>query len=430
MSNRNNIGRDTRPRGNTRRRNRKKRVSSAYVMICTLLVIAIILGVMILLNPFGANDAPAMNVVANVTAPALSPVPATYTPVPTEAPTPQPTATPAPTPTEAPVTASELLGFGKVVDPGRSADGAQTAEGVSAAASEDQYLPVYKKAATTEKRIAITVDDCFQVENLRKIISVANKKGGKLTLFPIGENISLPNMAETLQAAVFKLGFEIENHTWSHARVFRLSEEEMAQEIWKQSQALNQALGVTYEQHFFRLMGGDGNNDQRTHRYLRQLGFKGIADWSLSGSDADIDWIKDSLSPGMIYLFHTTDRDTAVLEKFIPYAVEQGYKLVTLNELLGYEDNAITEFATAEMPVPEVYEVDYHTHKTGDYAWIIVKMQDALREQGYLVIDGPSTGYYGKQTAEAVRAFQEANGLPATGEADADTQKRILGVTA
>ena len=404
------------------------RVSSAYVMVCTILIIAIILGLMILLNPFGANDTPAMNTIANAATPMLTAVPATPTPMVTEVPTAVPTATVEPTPE--PITASELLGFGKIAThtQGQNTDGAQTAEG-ALTTSDTEYLPVYKKAAITEKRIAITVDDCFQVNNLRSIISCAYNNGGKLTLFPIGENISLTNMAETLQAAVFKLGFEIENHTWSHARVFRLSEEEMAQEIWKQSQALNQALGVTYEQHFFRLMGGDGNNDQRTHNYLSQLGFKGIADWSLSGSDADLDWIKSSLAPGMIYLFHTTDRDTGILKQFIPYAVSQGYELVTLNELLGFEDNAITPFATVDTPQPQTYAVDYHTHKTGDYAWIIVQMQDALRAQGYLLLDGPSTGYYGNQTAEAIKAYQEAHGLPATGVADAETQRSILGIT-
>ena len=293
-------------------------------------------------------------------------------------------------------------------------------------AEQGDYLPVFHRGDSIEKKIAITVDDCFQMENLREIIRQAYNVGGKLTIFPIGENLSLPGMAETLKVCALQLGYEIENHTWSHARIFRLPEQEMAEEIWKQSQALNQALGVNYEQHFLRLMGGDGDNDQRTHNYLKQLGFLGIAYWSLSGSDAELDQIEASLSPGMIYLFHTTDRDTAILQQFIPYAASMGYELVTMNELLGFEPNAMYEYAPMAMPQPAPYEPDYKTRKKGDYAWIVVQMQDKLRAMGYLQMDGPSTGYYGDQTAQAVKAYQQAEGLEATGEADAETQKRLL----
>lgn len=289
-----------------------------------------------------------------------------------------------------------------------------------------EYLPVYKKVDTFERKIAITVDDCFQVNNLQTIATLAYQNGGRLTIFPIGENLSKSGMADTLKTCVFKLGFEIENHTWSHDRIFRLSQYNMAQEIWKQSQALNLTLGVNYEQHFFRLMGGDGSSDQRTHAYLKQLGYKGIAEWSISGSDASIEEIKAHLQPGAIYLFHTTDGDTQKLMEFIPFAVAQGYQLVTMNELLGFEENAVSGYNPQEMPIPENYTEDYRTHKVGDYAYNILLMQDKLRELGYLVMDGESTGYYGQKTADAIQKYQEEQGMPATGVADSETQKKLL----
>ena len=289
-----------------------------------------------------------------------------------------------------------------------------------------EYLPVYRSAKTDLKRIAITVDDCYQVDNLKTIIRTAYDNGGKLTLFPIGENLSRPGMVEVIRGSVFQLGFEVENHTWSHQRIFRLSEQEMAREIWAQGQALNRVLGVNYRQHFFRLMGGDGSSDQRTHNYLEQLGFKGIAEWSLSGSDADMDMIVNSLAPGKIYLFHTTDGDTEKLKQFIPYAVSRGYSLVTLNELLDFEANATEPYAPSEIPTPRAYRPDYREHKQGDYAWIIVQMQNRLRELGYLVMDGPSTGYFGAQTARAIQSFQQDHNLNPTGVADPATQRLLL----
>ena len=56
-------------------------------------------------------------------------------------------------------------------------------------AEADGYLPIFSKAETTEKIIAITVDDCNQTENLRQIVQCAIDNGGKLTILPIGQNL-------------------------------------------------------------------------------------------------------------------------------------------------------------------------------------------------------------------------------------------------
>ncbi len=297
------------------------------------------------------------------------------------------------------------------------------------------YLPVYEHASTEEKRIAITVDDCYQMENLKTIINCASTNGAKLTLFPIGENIVRSGMAEILQYCVFDLNFEIENHTYNHARIFRMSEEEMAQQIFGQSYVLNQALGVNYQEHFFRLMGGDGAKDQRTHNYLKQLGFKGIASWSYSGSNADIDHIKQHLKPGAIFLFHTTDADLPKILEFIPYAISEGYELVTMNELLGYSDNEISELTTdATVPTPQPYDYDYATVQEGDYSWAVVLIQRKLAELGYLdsasktaTAGDPADGVYGEGTTAAIMQYQQDHGLTPTGIADSQTQHMLLG---
>ena len=286
-------------------------------------------------------------------------------------------------------------------------------------------------ADTTEKRIAITVDDCFQMDNLKTIAKLAIDRGGRLTLFPIGQNVVRDGMSDILKACVFNYGFEIENHTWSHSRIFRMSEEDMAAEIWKQRAAVNQALGVNYQEHFFRLMGGDGEYDQRTHNYLRQLGYLGIADWSLSGSDADLERIKSSLAPGKIYLFHTTDKnDFEKLCGFIPYAVSQGYTLVTLNEMFGYPDNETEPLTTPieehQPPALEPYQITLIPLEKGSYDYRVYRLQEKLRALG-CTKDEPD-GIYGKGTVEAVKKFQKKAGLEVTGKADVATQEKAFGM--
>ncbi len=53
-------------------------------------------------------------------------------------------------------------------------------------------------------------------------------------------------------------------------------------------------------------------------------------------------------------------------------------------------------------------------------------IQEVLAERG--LFDGEITGYYGAQTEQAVKDFQEQQGLPVTGIADAATLK-LLGIT-
>jgi hypothetical protein len=69
---------------------------------------------------------------------------------------------------------------------------------------------------------------------------------------------------------------------------------------------------------------------------------------------------------------------------------------------------------------------DHHTLVEGEYTWVALQLQEKLRATGYLKMDGPSTGYYGPQTAKAIAAFQQDHGLPATGQADLETQRMVL----
>ncbi len=289
-----------------------------------------------------------------------------------------------------------------------------------------EYLPVIHNAEIESKKIAITVDDCYQVNNLERIVKTAEKAGGKLTLFPVGETLSKEGMPKLLKRCAFDLGFEIENHTYSHSRIFRMSDDDMAAEIWKQDAALDKALGTHYQEHFLRLMGGDGDTDPRIHSYLKKLGYLGIANWSVSGSDSDMKHIRASLAPGQVYLFHCTDPDTKKLEEFIPWAISKGYKLVTLNELFNLPGNETSTLTDSAMPQPDYNVDDHHTLVDGEYTWVALQLQEKLRAMGYLKMDGPSTGYYGPQTAKAIAAFQEDHGLPVTGEADIETQQKVL----
>ena len=292
--------------------------------------------------------------------------------------------------------------------------------------AEAGFLPVFTKANTEEKIVAITVDDCFQAENLQQIVDKAIEVGGKLTIFPIGQNVLKSRQSEILKYA-WENGFELENHTFTHSGLFAASNEELAEELYKQQLALSHILGVEYQCHFLRPRGGDARNDQRVQMYAKQLGYYGIAHWSVSGT-AGKSTIAKGLEPGAIYLFHTTDKDLGKLLQFIPWVVEKGYQLVTLNEMFGYPANETSPLTTPisehKIPALEPYDMVYVPLKATTYSWEAYLLQQALIEQGYLT--GEPDGVYGEGCAAAVQAYQKDHGLEETGVADADLVKAII----
>lgn len=390
--------------GNYRRR-RNGRLKLAATAAGALAVVSIVAVVIIALAGRSGEDRVAKAAPASAASAMPTPVASTAEPVPS--PDAVPTQEPTTEPTAEPVRAAGYVS-------------------VQPTPTQEGYLPIYRKGETDEKVMCITVDDFWQFENARKIIELAVQNDAKLTLFPIGVNVLREELKDTLIYA-YEQGMEFENHTYEHEGLYRMNDKKMARQVYLQNLALNSVLGVEYQQHFFRPKGGDGRDDQRTHEYISQLGMYGIAYWTVSDS-VDIDWLLANMAPGNIYLFHTTDTDLAELEVFIPAAIEAGYKLVTLNEMFGLPENEVRELTRPikeyEIPQLEEFELQPRIYKEGDYMWQVNVIQQRLAELGYLKVE--PDGIYGDSTEKAVKAFQSANGLKASGNANLKTQAALF----
>lgn len=323
-------------------------------------------------------------------------------------------------------------------DPGQDVQTAPTAQVVQLSVEENNgvvpapiptpegegYLPVFSKGETTQKVIAITVDDCNQTENLRQIVQCAIDNGGKLTILPIGQNLERESLREVIRYA-YENGMELENHTYTHPAFYRMTTEEMAWEIYMNNRAVSETLGVDYQMHFMRTRGGDNRHDLRTHQYMEKMGYYGMAHWTLSGSSSSVAELKSELAPGNIYLFHTTDNDLGKLLGFIPYATQQGYRLVTLNEMFGLPENETAPLSEMNMPEPDPYVIPEYKllDKKHSYVYDVYLLQQRLIELGWL--DGKADGVYGDDTYMAVGYFQKAIGMQPNGNATPETQEAL-----
>ena len=321
-------------------------------------------------------------------------------------------------------------------------EGGEAEEEIGTVAAENGYVPtgnyldVVTKVKTSDKKVVITVNNLDNAAALNAMLDAAEAASVKLTLFPVGTNVAEnPDVQSALRRAYFSLGCEIENHTYSDAALYSLSQEDMAKEIAMGNMAVNKALGMNYEMHFLRTKDGYGENDLRTHQYLEQLGtYKGFALWTEDASADSAKTLKKNLAPGNIYVFSCTESDAAKLAGFVTYLQEQGYDIVTLNSLLGLPENGVTplevsDAMSAEIPVPVPFEYkDYVLLGSKNYnrLYAVQLLQQRLKELGYLDMDAAVDGCFGSDTKSAVRYFQYAAGLETDGYAGAETQKILF----
>lgn len=330
----------------------------------------------------------------------------------TAAPTPESTPTPAPTPE---VEAEPLNRLIPTPMPG------------------DYYLPVFDRALRTpddEMMIAITVDDCSKAEVMNEIVAIARKYDVALTLFPTGSALMDETLQEGFSVCVNRYGYQLENHTYNHKADYTLSNGELAMQIWKQKIAASYVVGRDYTQHFYRPTKHGSEIDQRTHFYLAKLGYLGVGSYTYSYVDQTVEELVATLENGNIYQFDMTEKSMAVFEGFIQAAADKGYRMVTMNELFGLEQDVIGSTLTIDqqtLVTLDDYTATYFNLKLNDRAAWVYNIQRRLKDLAYLAgEDVVADGLYGPKTSIAVSEFQARVGLPATGNADVATQEKLF----
>ncbi len=345
-------------------------------------------------------------------------------------------AQPEPTPDTGAAETPEVPGGDATPEP----EGAASVPGnrlIPAPPEGDYFLPVFDRALRTlddEAMIAITVDDCNNAEALSQIVEIARRYDAVLTLFPTGEALMNEELSEGFRTCVQRYGYELENHTYSHKGEYRLSNGELALQLWKQSIAASYVVGADYEQHFFRPVYDGSKYDQRTHFFINKLGYAGVASYTHSYKGMSAEDLAGTLANGNIYQFDMTEKSMAVFEEFIRTASSKGYKLVTMNRLFGLNEDVVGGSLTIDqqtLPAMDDYVSTYYDLKLNYRTNAVYSLQARLAELGYLTEDAAKPdGLYGPNTSIAVSAFQAKIGVAATGNATVETQERLFALNA
>jgi peptidoglycan/xylan/chitin deacetylase (PgdA/CDA1 family) len=185
------------------------------------------------------------------------------------------------------------------------------------------------------KRVALTFDD-GPAESTTTIVEILEAKEAPATFFVVGRRARrLPDVVRRVAGSAYA---EVGNHTWSHADLVTLPEEEVRHEITRASDLLRDLCGGPVTA--FR--PPRGHHDRVVRDIAAQAGLDVILfslnpkDWANQDADAVVETILGQARDGDVVVLHDTLVATAAaVGRIIDGLRERGFVIVPHRELTG-----------------------------------------------------------------------------------------------
>jgi peptidoglycan/xylan/chitin deacetylase (PgdA/CDA1 family) len=197
------------------------------------------------------------------------------------------------------------------------------------------YAQPYCHADVSEKQIALSFDDGPNQEYTPQVLSTLAQYNAPATFFVIGKNIQ---GNENILKQIDSEGHCIGNHSYTHS--FFVD--------FKSLQGFKNELNQTAET-VFKIIGKRmklfrppyGVTTPNLVKAAKTLNYS-IIGWSIRSFDTTADTaqiitrrVQTKIKPGAIILFHdTSDKTIQVLTQTLNFAKENGYKIVSVEQLL------------------------------------------------------------------------------------------------
>ena len=189
--------------------------------------------------------------------------------------------------------------------------------------------------------VALTVDDCYDIERVTEILNLCQAQGVPVTFFVVGSALRDADTEVWLRA--LELRCEIGNHTWSHPKLPELDARRIQEQLSRTQTRLDEVLGGHYPMQVMRPPYGSlaqnphHKSDGWVVNAIAKAGYLHAVRWDVSQTDPD-QAMKD-VENGSILLYHANAKDVRCLEQLIP-TLREKYACVTVSELLGLETPA------------------------------------------------------------------------------------------
>lgn len=192
-----------------------------------------------------------------------------------------------------------------------------------------------EKVDPSKPMIAITFDDGPHPVNTKRVIKMFEKYNGKATFFMLG---SLVEKYPEIVKEVYREGFEIANHSWSHVNLKKSSQATIHKEIHQTQDLIFSLIGQ--EPKYLRPPYGAYNDMVKKESEMQMILWTvDTQDWKNRDASIVKQRIIEGASDGAIILLHDI-HGTSVdgIEKALPILKEKGYQLVTVDTLMKYKN--------------------------------------------------------------------------------------------
>lgn len=224
-----------------------------------------------------------------------------------------------------------------------------TAEPAASAQPEGEQTPEAARGANADrvidpnkKMVALTFDDGPYTPVTERIIKTLEKYDGRGTFFVVGNRVD--DYSEILKRT-YEGGHQIGTHTWSHKNLKKSSAETVKTQVTKSMDAIKAVTGENPT----LLRPPYGAVNKTVKQRVKDAGNLALVNWSVDS----LDWksknagkivkaIMKDVKDGDIVLMHDLYESTAeAVEKLVPRLVEEGYQLVTVEELYAARGDAL-----------------------------------------------------------------------------------------
>ena len=189
-----------------------------------------------------------------------------------------------------------------------------------------------------QKRVAVTVDDCYEQDKVQAIFDLCNEYNVRITFFPLGDQL-FPKDRE-MWRAIAASDCEIGSHTMHHTKMTAMSQGGINIHLYRFQEVLDETLGYHYgvvsmRPPFGAIRDSEGKVTNEVLRACRGFDYQHAVLWDVS--QTDFEKAKKAVKNGSILLYHARSKDLKCLQQLIPWLLEEGYELVTVRELLEFD---------------------------------------------------------------------------------------------
>lgn len=193
----------------------------------------------------------------------------------------------------------------------------------------EKYKAYIKKRS--RKAVALTFDDGPNPNTTPVALELLKKYNAKATFFMVGRSVA--GNEEIIKQVVAE-GHQIGNHSWSHPLLTKISLEQAKSQINDTTEALKKASGQDI--HIMRPpYGGINATIQAAVDQSFILWDVDTLDWKYRNTASIMKEVRKA-RPGSIILMHDIHQTSInALPTVLQYLTEQGFELVTIDELMG-----------------------------------------------------------------------------------------------